>query len=233
MPLVYLPEGNMQPYYSELGITIYHGDMRDVLPLLPLVDLVLTDPPYGIEGSSGTINRNRGKGEYIKNFNDTPDYIKTVVVPAIVGLISSTPCVVLTPGNKNLCAYPQPQSFGVFFQPASVGLQVFGNADAQPIFYYGKNASGKNMGVPCSYVLTEHSYITGHPCAKPVQAWTRLLKNISKPGLTVLDPFLGSGTTLEAAKNLGLSAIGIEIEEKYCEIAANRLRQEVLSFEVA
>jgi site-specific DNA-methyltransferase (adenine-specific) len=68
----------------------------------------------------------------------------------------------------------------------------------------------------------------GHPCPKPLKAWRRLLNNISQPEQTVLDPFMGSGTTLRTAKDLGRKAIGIEIEERYCEIAAKRLAQDVL-----
>lgn len=86
------------------------------------------------------------------------------------------------------------------------------------------------MGVPCSYQLTEAPPKLGHPCAKPFKAWRRLLSNIAQPGMTILDPFMGSGTTLRAAKDLGMTAIGIEITERYCEMAANYLSQEVMEF---
>lgn len=220
----------MTPYFERDGVTIYHGRGEDVLPHLALgdIDLVLTDPPYGIAGPTGTINRKRGKGAYTSAFEDTGAYVTGVVVPLVKRLIEAVPCVVLTPGIRHMSAYPQPASFGTFYQPAAVGLQVFGNVDAQPIFYYGKNALGRNMGVPCSYVLTETADTTQHPCAKPIRAWKRLLSNISRSGQTVLDPFMGSGTTLDAARYLGLRAIGIEIEERYCEIAARRLDQMTL-----
>lgn len=218
----------MTPYYERGGITIYHADCRDVLPLLAEVDVVLTDPPYGIDGATGNVNTKRGKGKYKAAFEDNGEYIRSVVVPVVQSLIDTVSCVVVTPGNRYFAYYPQPQSFGAFYQPASVGLQVFGNADAQPIFYYGKNALGRNMGVPCSYVLTEAPERSIHPCPKPPKAWQRLLSNISKPGHLVFDPFMGVGTTLRAAKNLGLRAIGAELDERYCEEAANRLAQEVL-----
>jgi DNA modification methylase len=218
----------MKPYYSDDAVTIYHGDAREIVPMLGPVDVVLTDPPYGIEGSSGPVNLARGKGNYGAAFHDGPAYIRDVIVPIVSGLIRSVPCVVLTPGNRCLSSYPQPDSFGAFYQPASSGLQVFGNADAQPIFYYGKNALGRNMGVPCSYVLTEAPQANGHPCPKPLRAWRMLLSNISREGQTVLDPFMGSGTTLRVAKDLGRKSIGIDIEERYCEIAARQCAQEVL-----
>lgn len=220
----------MKPYYQDDAVTIYHGDALELVSILHRgVDVVLTDPPWGISGSSGTLNVARGKGNYAGSFVDDEANIKSVVVPVIGALIASVGCVVVTPGSRHLTLYPGPQSFGCFYQPASVGLQTFGNGDAQPIFYYGKNALGRNMGVPCSYQLTESPEDFGDPCIKPIKAWTKLLNNISQQGQLVLDPFMGSGTTLRAAKDLGRRAIGIEIEEKYCEIAARRMGQEVLN----
>lgn len=224
----------MKPYFERDGIVIYHGRCEDVLPCITgQIDLVLTDPPYGIDGGGGRINRARGKGGYIAAFEDVPDYIRGVVVPVVTHLIATVPCVVLTPGIRCMSMYPQPDSFGSFYQPAGAGMQVFGNVDAQPIFYYGKNALGRNMGVPCSYRLTESPEDNGHPCPKPIKAWRMLLSNISREGQTVLDPFMGSGTTLRAAMDMGRRAIGIELEERYCEIAAKRLSQMVLPFGAA
>ncbi len=219
----------MEPYYDHNGITIYCGDCRDVLPQIT-ADVVLTDPPYGINGANGTINRSRAKGEYQSDFSDTREYIRDVVVPIIHSLIENVGCVVVTPGNSNFDLYPRCNSFGVFFQPAAVGLQTFGNLDAQPILYYGKNALGRNMGVPCSYRLTEPPQKSIHPCAKPFKAWKTLLSNIAQPGMVILDPFMGSGTTLRAAKELNMQAIGIDISERYCEEAAINLSQEVMAF---
>ena len=221
----------MTPYFQRDGVTLYNADCREILPTIEAgsVDLVLTDPPYGIDGGSG-LGAERGKGDYASDFIDDSEHLRLVVVPVIRELIRQCGSVVLTPGNKNFCLYPQPDSFGAFYQPAAVGLQTFGNLDAQPIFYYGKNASKKVMGVPCSYVLTEAPIRNGHPCPKPFRAWKKLLDRQSSPGQTVLDPFAGSGTTLRAAMDLGRKAIGIEISEKYCEIAARRLEQRNLQF---
>lgn len=218
-----------KPYYQDSAVTLYHGDCRELVPLLGRFDLLLTDPPYGINGSSGTINKARNKGGYEGNWTDDAAYIKSCVVPIIEAATHICRAVVLTPGNKNFCHYPQPDSFGCFYQPASVGLQVFGNADAQPIFYYGKNPRVKNCGVSLSFVLTEQPENTGHPCTKPLIAWGRLLQSVSLEGQTVLDPFAGSGTTGRACKDLGRKCVMIEREEKYCEIAAKRCRQEVLA----
>lgn len=215
-------------YYRDEWCAIYHADCREVLEEMRC-DLVLTDPPYGIEKSSGTINRLRGKGNYTAQFEDSPQYVSEVVADVIRRCIAKWP-VVVTPGNKCMMMYPQPDSFGCYYQPASVGLQVWGNADAQPIFYYGKNPTKRNMGTPCSYTLTETPEKNGHPCVKPLGAWKRLMGNVSTEGMTVLDPFMGSGTTLQAARELGRYAIGIELSEEYCEIAAKRQQQRMMSF---
>ena len=79
-----------------------------------------------------------------------------------------------------------------------------------------------------SYRSTEQTEKNGHPCPKPIGQWKWLLKRTSLEGWTILDPFLGSGTTAVAAKQLGRNYIGIEISEKYCKIANDRLRQDIL-----
>lgn len=222
-----------EPYYQDDAVQIFHGDCREVLPEIRPAEVALVDPPYGIEGGKG-LGAVRGRGDYAGDaFSDDRDYVESVVVPVVRNLRRTIGCIVVTPGNKNLDLYPQAQSFGAFYQPAAVGLQTFGNLDAQPILYYGKNASKRVMGSPCSYVLTEAPEKNGHPCPKPLKAWRVLLNNVSLPGQTVLDPFMGSGTTLRAAKDLGRKAIGIELEERYCEIAAQRCAQDVLDLGAA
>ena len=208
-------------------VTLHLGDCLEYMRTMPAgsVDAVVTDPPYGIDGGKGRINQERGKGNYSGYFEDTPEYIKRVVVPIIKACIDICGCVIVTPGNKNFSAYPQPDSFGCFYQPAAVGLQVFGNLDAQPIFYYGKNASKRNMGVPCSYTLTEQPEKNGHPCVKPIKAWTRLIINNTLPGQTVFDPFMGSGTTALACYNQERNFIGCEIDPGYFAIAQRRIER--------
>ncbi len=171
----------------------------------------------------------RAKGSYTSNFEDSPQYVREVVTDVIHRCIAKWP-VVVTPGNRCMMLYPQPDSFGCYYQPAAVGLQTWGNLDAQPIFYYGKNPTKRNLGTPCSYTLMEKPEKNGHPCVKPLGAWKRLMGNVSAEGMTVLDPFMGSGTTLQAARELGRYAIGIELSEEYCEIAAKRQQQRMMSF---
>ena len=100
------------------------------------------------------------------------------------------------------------------------------------VLYYGRDPRAGSGQWPSGKQTTSHTGNTGHPCAKPFKFWKWLLaKGSSSEADIVIDPFVGSGTTLRAAKDLGRRAIGIEIEERYCEIAAKRLSQEVLAFE--
>ena len=216
----------LKPYYETPLGKLYHGDCLEIMPQLELVDLVLTDPPYGINKSSGTVNLSRGKGEYVSSFSDDEQYYNTVVIPAIKFFITiSTGCVVMA-SWKYFDKYPPIDSFGCFYQPAGVGLQSFGWADGQPIFYYGKNPTKKNMGKKCSYQVTEKPSSKEHPCAKPIGVWSEILRNTSLEMQTVLDPFLGSGTTCVSADLMGRRWIGIEREKEYIEIAKCRIIDE-------
>lgn len=213
-------------------VQLWLADCLTVLPQLEpgIADAVVTDPFYGIDGARGTINLSRARGSYNAEFRDTPEEVGRVCVTAIKWAIDNCKTVVVTPGNKCLSMYPQPDSFGCFYQPASVGLQVFGNADSQPIFYYGKNGTKQNCGKPCSYVLTETPEVNGHPCPKPLRAWKRLVENTTHESATVLDPFMGSGTTGVACVRTGRKFIGIEHEPKYFEIAQRRIEAELSRF---
>jgi len=108
-------------------------------------------------------------------------------------------------------------------------MQKWGRTDSQPIFYYGRDPRlGKTISF-CSFVLTERPEKTLHPCAKPLAAWKKLLGKVSVEGETVLDPFAGSGTTGLAAKETNRKCVMIEINERFCEIIARRMSQEMLA----
>ena len=221
----------MKPYYDHAGITIYHRDCREVIHQLDLsaIDLVLTDPPYGIDGGRGGVNRKRGKGAYRPaEWEDTPEYVQTVCVPVVCLLIARVGRTIITPGSRHMMLYPTPDDVGCFYTPSSSGWGRWGLNVFNPIFYYGKDPRAGTGQSPAGMLLNQPANTPGHPCPKPLGAWKWLLNKGSLEGETVLDPFMGSGTTLVAAKHTGRRAIGIEIEERYCELAARRLEQEVL-----
>lgn len=195
-------------YYADDSVCIIHGDCRDVLPMLPKVDLVLTDPPYGIgkRMQGGTWGKNNSYIEFRK---------------WDVALSNKLIKIVMKSGNDiiiwgaNHFALPATRCYLVWNKTNSMKTisdceLAFTNFD-RPI---------KRFDWP----VGKHEF--GHATQKPIKLflWCMSFSNFK----IVLDPFLGSGTTLVAAKQLGRKAIGIEIEEKYCEIAAERCRQEVL-----
>ena len=217
----------MKPYYQDAAVTIYHGDAREVLPQLDPVDVVVTDPPYGIDGGKGGTSKLRGKGNYVSDFPDTRDYIREVVVPVLFDL-AKWKTLAVTPRAKNISLYPPAESFGVFFFKSSDGMTRFGMADCTPILYYGWHHLQGKEPRPCSRVCNDSPAKNGHPCPKPEKSWAWLVNKVAIPGMSVLDPFMGSGTTNRICKDYGIRSVGIELEERYCEIAAKRMGQEVL-----
>jgi DNA modification methylase len=214
------------------GITLIHGDCREVLPQLEPVDLVLTDPPYGYSYESshaewsgvfegGRYTNTRGAIQQDEN-TDARDWM--------IQKIRDTPLVCF----GNLRSIPPFDTRGVLVwdkgDAAGMGdLSFPWKPNWELIFIRGDGFEGnRTSGVLRTDSISRLSMGRLHPMEKPVRLITQLLaKHI---GRVVLDPFAGSGTTLVAAKQLGRKCIGIEIEEKYCQIAANRLRQEVLPF---
>jgi site-specific DNA-methyltransferase (adenine-specific) len=227
----------MKPYYQHAGITIFCGDCREILADIKF-DAVVTDPPYGVllaakrakQRGGGVIAR---AGSYC--FEDTPEYIRDVVVPAISLCRVYAKRTALTPGTRNLWLYPPADDIGCFFSAAGTGMGKWGFTCSQPILYYGSDpfleASLGSRANSCGQTYPNDANEQAHPCAKPMPMMRWLVARATAPTDTVCDPFMGSGTTLVAAKNLGRKAIGIEIEERYCEISAKRLSQEVLSFD--
>jgi site-specific DNA-methyltransferase (adenine-specific) len=208
----------MKPYYHDerAGITIYHGDCREILPTLK-ADLVMADPPYGV-------------GLEYASYDDSLDGAKSMYVDFIQKAMASAPIVLTTVGcyALELFLYSQlPPKWrlcwrkGITSRPSAVGF-----TDWEPIFVYGENVHRHAHDL--FTVQPERMGSFGHPCPKPIGFALWLVDKFSDKGATVIDPFMGSGTTLRAAKDLGRKAIGIEIEEKYCEIAVKRLAQGVM-----
>lgn len=217
--VVALPE----PYYDDGVARIYLGDCRELVAVLA-ADVLVTDPPYGVAfDGKATKHTTKPSGGYTTG--DSP-----VIGPEVVtALLPSVRRAAVFPGNRLLYRYPEPRDIGCVYCPSGAGIGPAGFTCFHPILFYGPRATTTLK--PSSIQSFDTADGLGHPCAKPMR-WLRwLLDLVSLPGEVVLDPFAGSGTTLRAAKDLGRRAIGIEIEERYCEIAAQRLSQGVLDFE--
>lgn len=215
----------MKPYYQEKGITIYLGDCREILPSLPKVDLVLTDPPYGIDwgkqSASGFSGGNGGHRIYDRSVagdNQPFDPSPFIDFPQVVLWGSNNFAQCLPIGTTLVWFKKSYSKLGKFLSDGEVAWEKGGRG----VYVAWIVWDG------CAREVEQQNFF--HPTQKPVALMRWCLERHPEAGL-VLDPFMGSGTTLRAAKDLGRKAIGIEIEEKYCEIAANRLRQEVLQFE--
>lgn len=213
----------MKPYYEQDGITIYHGDCREVLPTLAPVDLLLTDPPYGIGEAAGK-NKSRGLLAVSKdygnaNWDDNP--------PArwlLEQAIDKAKYAIVFGGNY----FGLPPSSCWLVWDKDNGATDFADCE---LAWTNMPTAVRRFRWRWQGMLQENMADKEprfHPTQKPeaVMAWC--LTKAPDGVRTVLDPWMGSGTTLVAAKKAGLTAIGIEREEKYCEIAAKRLAQGVL-----
>lgn len=211
----------------EIGdATLYLGDCIDILPTLGKVDVVITDPPYGIGERSGTISKKRNKNNYV-SFQDTPELIKNEIVPRFIKALSISDRGLVTTGGKCFHFYPAPTDIGMIYQPAACGMTHWGRTTCQPIYFYGKDPmSGKTIK-PIHYQLTEQPEKNGHPCPKPIGFMKWAVDRASVDGEIILDPFMGSGTTGVAAIQMGRKFIGIEREPKYFDIACKRIEQAV------
>lgn len=212
-----------EPYYQDDHITIYHGDCREILPELEPVDLVLTDPPYGIKMDKG-FSGFGGFGKPILRRRYEQDNWDKTRPDSIVfeRCISAGKMSIIWGGN-----------FFADILPQSTHWIFWDKLQTMPSFGDGELAWTNSGRKSIRKVTIQWNGLIGkedsryHPTQKPIKLLTWCIVNYT-PSDTVLDPFMGSGTTLRAAKDLGRKAIGIEIEEKYCEIAAKRMAQEVL-----
>lgn len=223
----------MKPYYCEDGVTIYWGDCREILTEVS-ADALITDPPYGVDlgvsNNQAEDSTHLHKSSYL-SYEDSYENFVAVVVPSLSIGLSRVKCGAVFTG-PHIHEQRKPTAIGGVWHPSAVGRTPWGSKNFLPVLFYG-NPPNAGRHRPTVISSTAISEVNGHPCPKPIE-WLYWLVELScRVGGMVLDPFMGSGTTLVAAKNLGRQAIGIEIEERYCEIAARRLQQEALPLEVA
>jgi DNA modification methylase len=217
---------SLTPYYEDDAVTIYHGDALDVLPaLLDAGCVLVTDPPYGIAHSSNRPGAPR-RGRAIANDEST------AVRDAVLRAWAGRPAIVF--GSCRVAAPPMPlRATLVWDKGGHVGmgdLDLPWKQNWEHIYVSGPGFVGRrDTGVLRFNALAPWAGAYTHPHEKPVELLRELVGKCA-PLATVLDPFMGSGTTLRAAKDLGRKAIGIEIEERYCEIAARRMGQDVMDF---
>jgi DNA modification methylase len=218
----------MKPYYQDDSVTIYHGDCAQIMPELGQFDLLLTDPPYGIglaKGMGGGGIDGFGRGikrspkKYEGKWDDcAPDAhlinlcLKTAQLHIVWG---GNYMASMLPQQSKWLVWDKEQTMPTYSDAELAWTTLKGNS----VKMFRQNGSG--------LMAVEKERF--HPTQKPLRLMMWCI-GICGDVHTILDPFAGSGTTGRAAKDLGRKAVLIEREERYCEIAANRMRQEVLPF---
>ena len=227
----------LSPYYDHNGITIYHGDCREILPKLEPVDLLLTDPPYaighvdgaGFSANSGTFYQSEELGAML-DF-DLTEY---------AALLSASADQIVAFHSRDLI---RDYADFILREFGRYDLHVWHKTNAIPFVnnmwisdleyiavgyrskQHAKVPSGMKSKVYSSGILTGDGKV--HPTQKPLGLILKYL-TVLNPA-TVVDPFMGAGTTLVGAKQLGIRAVGIEVNQTYCDHAVQRLAQEVMA----
>lgn len=222
----------MKPYFERDGITIYHGDAVDVLPQLAPVDLVLTDPPYGVAYQS-----NWGTGRGNAPITNDGTRLSLALYRQVIPLLKAEhvlwftrwdawpdvwailgqwfPLRGLLVWDKNSPGMGDLNHWGLSYElVASAGSRsIVGGRDSSILRFAPMPPANRR-----------------HPTEKPIDLMAYLIRKLDAG--TVLDPFCGSGCVLEAARLLGRKAIGVEVKEAYCESAARRFDQQALPLAV-
>lgn len=212
----------MTPYYEQDGVTIYHGDCREAFSVLPVCDFVLTDPPYGIHWQP-RVNHQDQAWRDDEQF-DPANWLAIGREHVFWGGNYFARALPHSPDWLTWIKRPIEHDFSGDTRSYATVELAWSDLGCRARFKCHIWDGGKRAG------YAENRDFC-HPAQKPVELMLWCL-GLSKTVGVVIDPFMGSGTTLVAAKRLGRKAIGIELEEKYCEIAAKRLSQGALPLEM-
>ncbi len=219
-----------EPYFHDeaAGITIYCGDCRDILPAIPSesVGLVLTDPPYGMAMDTKNSERwVKGTSKWVKNYNWDP--VAGDSEPFDPAPLLRFKRAVLFGANHYASRLPDSGGWLVWDKRGDMQVQ---STLSEGELAWTNLGSGVRLYRHKWFGLVRDSEIGDHfhPTQKPVTLMTWILMKWTKPGDLVLDPYMGSGPIAKACHVTGRRYIGIEIEERYCEIAVRRLQQSVL-----
>ena len=228
----------MTPYFQDDAVTIYHGDCREIVPTLPKHDLLVSDPPYFVPavayvGARGEKLPARTLGD-LSIMQGYFDVLLPMIAPAAGGSAYLF-CDAKSYPVFFRAMFPHFRHLRLLVWDKVVSYNGYTWRHQHELIAWGEGDGAKRIPTGDGDVLRERGVVQEgrvHPAEKPVSLLGRLIGKHDEAAL-ILDPFMGSGTTLRAAKDLGRKAIGIEIEEKYCEAAAKRMAQGVLDFGTA
>lgn len=221
----------MTPYYQDDLVTLYHGDCRE---WSGYVDAVFTDPPYGrsalpLWSALGALaGASLVAGGWLVTYSGQAALPESMAALSSAGLVYRWTLATVYPGREQMARIGDMTVLTGWKPVLAYRQPPFGSLRGEG----GRFVPGGRTGM--RDVLTRGGYDkSSHEWAQPLAEAVELVARLTRGDATVLDPFAGSGTFLVGAKSLGRRAIGIEIDERSCEVAANRLRQDVLGLEVA
>ncbi len=238
----------MTPYYQDDHVTLYHGDCLDVLETLDAASAFVMDPPYASGSRTEASKPSSGAMLRAGRFAGRPIELDQMTTTGFTWLMRHV-------GMEARRLLPEGGSVLSFIDwrqwPNLVGAFETCNLRVQGMVVWDKGSMGLGNGFRAQHELVCHASKgvptivdkgmgnvfrharvepIDHPSPKPVALLSKLIQVVSAPGDVVVDPFAGSGSTLRAAKDLGRKAIGVELDERYCEIAAKRMGQQVFDF---
>lgn len=241
----------MSPYYEQDGITIYHADYRDVVPALARVDHVITDPPYTAHthakqwiGAALTVDGRPRMSTAHTELGFDP------ITDALRFQLCATAHTIVDRWSLVFCDLEGIDPWRLAFMAAHVDYVracIWDKVDGAPQFTGDRPAAGAES-IVCAHRKGVKRWNGGgrrnvfrhavnadrgakpHPSTKPESLMIELIGLFTDPGDLIFDPFMGSGSTLVAAKRIGRKAIGVEINERWCDVAASRLAQRALEF---
>lgn len=201
-----------KPYFQDENCTLYHADARDILPLLGKVDAVVTDPPYGVGFKYESHDDSRiGYEEWCASWFDLCSLISGGNILMSCGAV-----------NVSMWARMRPFKWQIaWLKPAAMGRSPIGFCNWEPILMWGRGRSD-SVDVFTAMILPDDA-LDGHPCPKPERWGIEMVRRA--PDGVVCDPFTGSGTLAVACIKTGRKFVGVEIEEKYCQIAVKRIQR--------
>jgi site-specific DNA-methyltransferase (adenine-specific) len=225
----------MKPYYQDEAVTIFHGDCREIVPQLGMpIDVVITDPPYG---DSETHQKHLSQVAERQSLGFDGINEATAVQLANEWTQLARRWVVFTGEWKFMHALDKAGllvRFGIWRKPDGApqftGDRPGTGWEGVAICHRKGKKRWNGGGSHAFWEFAKAENTTGHPTGKPIGLFIDFVLKFSDAGETILDPFAGSGTTGRAAKDLGRKAVLIEREERYVEIAAKRMAQEVFKF---
>lgn len=222
----------IKPYYQDDYVTLYHGDCVEVAPTIGQADLIVTDPPYGVDFQSGW-----GSHSKIANDDGTSD-VRQMILTAVRQLKRSRHAYIFGAWDfvgSNLTAQTEliwdkgiigmgdlTSPWGKSHETITFAIHQTSKANRER--GSGSLSARMRQGTILRVDRTNGGSAKRHPTEKPVPLLRQLVESSSSFGETVFDPFVGVGSTLVAATLEGRKSIGIELDERYCEIAARRIQ---------